>query len=245
MAISIKLEVFEGPLDLLFHLIEKAKIDIYDIPIAEITEQYINYLNMMKSLDIDLASDFLVMAATLLVIKSKMLLPKASVDEEDSEDPRDELVIKLIEYKKFKEVSNILREKYSINEKSIFKSSELADALIDSFELPDKISIELLVEKFQSILLKKEKNKEIEYKKVYRDNFTIDEKIDEILNCLSYNKWTRFDELMTYYDNKLEIIISFLALLELIKSKEVYAKQTNNFDRILLKKMHLLKHFNK
>jgi segregation and condensation protein A len=174
-----------------------------------------------------------------------MLLPKASVDEEDSEDPRDELVIKLIEYKKFKEVSNILREKYSINEKSIFKSSELADALIDSFELPDKISIELLVEKFQSILLKKEKNKEIEYKKVYRDNFTIDEKIDEILNCLSYNKWTRFDELMTYYDNKLEIIISFLALLELIKSKEVYAKQTNNFDRILLKKMHLLKHFNK
>lgn len=245
MAISIKLEVFEGPLDLLFHLIEKAKIDIYDIPIAEITEQYINYLNMMKSLDIDLASDFLVMAATLLVIKSKMLLPKASVDEEDSEDPRDELVIKLIEYKKFKEVSNILREKYSINEKSIFKSSELADALIDSFELPDKISIELLVEKFQSILLKKDENKEIEYKKVYRDNFTIDEKIDEILNCLSYNKWTRFDELMTYYDNKLEIIISFLALLELIKSKEVYAKQTNNFDRILLKKMHLLKHFNK
>lgn len=240
MPISIKLEVFEGPLDLLFHLIEKAKIDIYDIPIAEVTEQYIEYLNLMKSLDIDLASEFLVMAATLLVIKSKMLLPKRPDEEESEEDPREELVIKLLEYKRFKELSDILGNKYSNNLKSLFKSTELADALIDSYELPNEIPIGLLVEKFQNILNKSEIHKKIEYKKVYRDNFTIDEKIAEIFEIISSKRWTSFEGIINTYDNKLEIIISFLALLELIKNKKIRVKQTNNFGEILLKKNHVL-----
>lgn len=240
MPISIKLEVFEGPLDLLFHLIEKAKIDIYDIPIAKITEQYIEYLNLMKSLDIDLASEFLVMAATLLVIKSKMLLPKRPNEEENEEDPRDELVIKLLEYKKFKELSDILGDKYSNNLKSLFKSTELADALIDSYELPNEIPIGLLVEKFQNILKKSEIHKKIEYKKVYRDNLTIDEKIIEIFKIISSERWTSFEKIITFYDSKLEIIISFLALLELIKNKKICVKQARNFGEILLKKNRVL-----
>ncbi len=238
MAISVKLEVFEGPLDLLFHLIEKAKIDIYDIPIAEITEQYIDYLKMMKSMDIDLASEFLVMAATLLIIKSKMLLPKAPADDENSEDPREELVVKLLEYKKIKEVSELLKDRYSLNEMSVFKDSDLADALIDSYELPDELNIELLVEKFSNLLLKKEREEERkEYRKLYKDNVTVEEKIAELLGLLSHKKWTSFDNLLESCDNRLEIIVSFLALLELIKSKVIRAKQTNSFDSILLKKI--------
>ena len=237
MPISIKLEVFEGPLDLLFHLIEKAKIDIYDIPIAEITEQYIEYLNMMKSLDIDLASEFLVMAATLLVIKSKMLLPKTQNEDENIEDPRDELVVKLLEYKRFKELSDVLRDKYSDNIKAMFKDTELADALIDSYELPDILPIGLLVEKFQDILLKNSDRKEVIYERVYRDNLTIDKKIIEILSILPHKRWISFDKIIALYNNKLEIIISFLALLELIKNKKIRIKQSGNFDEIFLKKV--------
>ncbi len=237
MAISIKLEVFEGPLDLLFHLIEKAKIDIYDIPIAEITEQYIDYLNMMKNMDMDLASEFLVMAATLLIIKSKMLLPKTPMEEENYEDPREELVIKLLEYKKFKEVSELLKDRYSRNENSVFKDSDLADALIDSYELPDKISIELLIEKFQNILIKKEKSEKREHKRLYKDSITVEEKIVVLLDILTHKRWTSFDKLLEDCDDRLEMIISFLALLELIKNKRVRAKQSKSFDSILLKKV--------
>lgn len=237
MAISVKLEVFEGPLDLLFHLIEKAKIDIYDIPIAEITEQYINYLNMMKEMDIDLASEFLVMAANLLIIKSKMLLPKTPMEEDNYEDPREELVIKLLEYKKFKEVSELLKDKYLRNENLLFKDSDLADALIDSYELPDEIPVEILIEKFQNILIKKEKSENRRHRKVYKDSITIEEKIKVLLDILTYKRWTSFDRLIEDCNNRLEMIISFLALLELIKSKKVRAKQSKSFDSILLKKV--------
>lgn len=236
MSINIKLEVFEGPFELLFHLIEKAKVDIYDIPIADITEQYINYLYMMKSLDIDLASEFLVMAATLLEIKSKMLLPKASKAEEEIEDPRDELVLRLLEYKEFKEASNLLRERYIINVKSLYKNTESADALIDSFKLPDELPIELLVEKFQSVLLKKKEQTKSEFKKVFRDNITIDEKMNEILDYLSSRSRVYFDDLLIYCEDKLEVIVTFLALLELIKHKNIYAEQAGSFNRIIIKK---------
>ncbi len=236
MSINIKLEVFEGPFELLFHLIEKAKVDIYDIPIADITEQYINYLYMMKSLDIDLASEFLVMAATLLEIKSKMLLPKTSKAEEKIEDPRDELVLKLLEYKEFKEASNLLRERYIINVKSLYKNTESADALIDSFKLPDELPIELLVEKFQNVLLKKKEQTKSEFKKVFRDNITIDEKMNEILDYLSSKSRVYFDDLLIYCEDKLEVIVTFLALLELIKHKNIYAEQVGSFNRIIIKK---------
>lgn len=237
MSINIKLEIFEGPFELLFHLIEKAKIDIYDIPISEITDQYIDYLNVMKSLDIDLASEFLVMAATLLEIKSKMLLPKTpKKEEEGEEDPRDELVLKLLDYKKFKEVTSILKERYSIYEKSLCKNTDLADAIIDSFKLPDELPIELLVEKFQSILLKKKDITKNEYRRVFRDNVTVDEKMGEILDYLSSKERIYFDDLLECYEDKLNVIVTFLALLELIKQKDVIAVQSDSFNKILIKK---------
>lgn len=240
MSINIKLEVFEGPFELLFHLIEKAKLDIYDIPIAEITDQYIDYLNMMKNLDIDLASEFLVMAATLLEIKSKMLLPKISKNEEENiEDPRDELVIKLLDYKRFKEVTNLLRERYFIHEKYLYKNTDFADAIIDSFKLPDELPIELLVEKFQSILLRKKETIKHEHRKVFRDNVTVDEKMDEIIDYLSSKEWIYFDDLLICYEDKLEIIVTFLALLELIKQKDVSAVQIGSFNRILISKVSI------
>ncbi|HNU80906.1 MAG TPA: segregation/condensation protein A, partial [Bacillota bacterium] len=116
MAINVKLEAFEGPLDLLLHLIEKAEVDIYDIPIAEITDQYLHYINMMEIHDLEVSSEFIVMAATLLEIKSKMLLPKPKKEENitDEADPREELVLKLIEYKKYKEASLDLKDKLGI-----------------------------------------------------------------------------------------------------------------------------------
>lgn len=237
MSINIKLEVFEGPFELLYHLIEKAKIDIYDIPIAEITEQYIDYLNAMKYMDIDLASEFLVMAATLLEIKSKMLLPKTLKSEDDDiEDPRDELVLKLLEYKKFKNISNLLKERYFLNEKSLYKDTDLADAIVDSFELPDQLPIDLLVEKFKDVLLNKREYEKSEYKRVFRDNITIEGKINEILGVFSSANSAYFDDLLIYCEDKLEIIVTFLALLELIKRKDIYAEQVSNFNKILIKK---------
>ena len=123
MAINVKLEAFEGPLDLLLHLIEKAEVDIYDIPIAEITDQYLHYINMMEIHDLDVSSEFIVMAATLLEIKSKMLLPKLKKEENitDDIDPREELVLKLIEYKKYKEASLELKDKLGIYSKVFYK----------------------------------------------------------------------------------------------------------------------------
>lgn len=237
MAVTIKLEVFEGPFDLLFHLIEKAKVDIYAIPIADITEQYINYLNMMQSMDMDLASEFLVMAATLLEIKSKMLLPAPpKIDEEDGADPREELVKKLLEYKTFKELSSVFKEKLLLNEKSFYKDSFLADEIIDSFALSDRLSVEVLFNKFQQLAFKKVETTNLTYNKIFRDNVTVEEKISHILNFLSAKRLLYFDDLIMDCMSKLEAIVTFLAILELIKCRNIHVEQSDNFDKIIIKR---------
>jgi len=237
MSINIKLEIFEGPFELLFHLIEKAKVDIYDIPIAEITDQYISYLKLMQSLDIDLASEFLVMAATLLEIKSKMLLPKAPKNDEIEEtDPREELVKKLLEYKAFKELSLVLKEKLNIYEKALCKDSNLADEIIDSFTLPDKLSVEILLEKFQLLMKKRESFNIRGSEKIYRDSVTVEDKISQILKILSSSKVLYFDDLIMDCINKIEAILAFLAVLELIKRRKIYVEQSNNFDKIIVRR---------
>ncbi|HHY78617.1 MAG TPA: segregation/condensation protein A [Clostridiales bacterium] len=236
MSINIKLEVFEGPFELLFHLIEKNKIDIYDIPIAEITEQYINYIKMMQSLDIDLASEFLVMAATLLEIKSKMLLPKIPKEAEKEEDPREELVKKLLEYKAYKDVTEILKQKLIENERSLCKDSSLADEIIDSFALPDRLSIEILVDKFKELMIRKQSQKDIEHSKIYKDEITVKDKIVEVLKILSIEKMVYFDNLIMNCINKLEAILTFLAILELIKQRKIYVEQASNFDKIIIRR---------
>ena len=142
MAIPVKLEVFEGPLDLLLHLIEKNKIDIYDIPIALITEQYMDYLKEMEKQDLDNMSEFLVMAATLLKIKSRMLLPQEETDEEEPEDPRQELVERLLEYKMYKYMSFELRDRQLDADKMMFKKSTLPPEVAD---FKEEINLEELI----------------------------------------------------------------------------------------------------
>lgn len=237
MSISIKLEVFEGPFELLFHLIEKAKVDIYDIPIADITDQYIGYLNRMQSLDVDLASEFLVMAATLLEIKSKMLLPKApKTDDTEIEDPREDLVKKLLEYKAYKELSCVFKDKLLINEKAVYRGSFLADEVIDSFSLPDRLSAKVLFDKFQKLMLRIEKTGEQPFRRIFRDNVTVEEKIAYIRDYLSQKRLLYFDDLIIDCYSKLEAIVTFLAVLELIKLKSIFVEQSSSFEKIVIKR---------
>lgn len=240
MPINIKLQAFEGPLDLLLHLIEKAEVDIYDIPIAEITEQYIEYIHMMQELDLEVASEFLVMAATLLEIKSKMLLPKPkkAENEADQIDPREELVQKLIEYKKFKEASSLLKDKLSIYEKIFYKAPEPIDDYISDFTSLTGISADLLTKCLNDVLLKNTENikSKNSYRGIYRESITIEDKIQHIKILLFSKPVFYFEELFKHRVNKYEIIITFLAILELIKRKNIFVEQDRSFEHIIIKR---------
>jgi len=224
MIIQVALPVFEGPLDLLLHLIKQNKIDIYDIPIALITKQYLEYLEIMKELDLEIASEFLVMAATLIYIKSKMLLPKQEQPEEE-EDPRKELVEQLIEYEKIKEASQLLKERYKIWSKAFPRNTSKEQEIF-----LEELSIFDLFQAFKKILDKPQP-------KIYipKETIKIEEKIEQILNVLNFKKSITFQELFSPDCSKLEIIVTFLALLELLRLKLVKASQKNPFGEILIK----------
>lgn len=239
MAYQVKLQVFEGPFDLLYHLIEKNEIDIYDIPINEVTHQYLEYLQAMEVLDLEVASEFLVMAATLLEIKSKMLLPIEKADEKqlefDEVDPRNELVRKLLEYKKYKVAADVLKDKEDISKRLFFKPREeiifekdLNDNLLEDVELCD------LMEALQRILKGQQQATSIvsNFRKMQRDAFTIEEKINIILKTLSERTCVTFNYLFTSLGTRNEVITTFLALLELIKVKKVVVYQTDCFSDI-------------
>ncbi|MGB9711280.1 MAG: segregation and condensation protein A [Thermodesulfovibrio sp.] len=219
--IQVNLPVFEGPLDLLLHLIKQNKIDIYDIPIALITKQYLEYLELMKELDLEIASEFLVMAATLIYIKSKMLLP---VQEPEEEDPRKELVEKLIEYQNFKEASKILKERYEVWSLAFSRSTSKQE----EFFL-EELNIFDLLQALKKILDKPQP-------RIYvpKETIKVEEKIEQILNLLRFKKSIDFYELFKYNSSKLEIIVTFLALLELIKLRIAIAYQEKPFGKILI-----------
>lgn len=238
MAITVKLQVFEGPLDLLLHLIDKAEVDIYDIPIAEITDQYISYINMMQELDLELASEFLVMAATLLQIKSKMLLPKPKKEDKDEEymDPRAELVQKLLEYKKYKDISGELKDKLCIYEKVFYKLPEPIEDYITDFNSISNVTLDMLVSSFNNVLVKNAKSKRNNYREIYREVVTVDDKIKHINKLLITRPSFYFDELFKDCADKYEIIVTFLALLELIKRRSIIVEQQRNFGNIYIKR---------
>ena len=232
MSYKIKLELFEGPLDLLLYLVKKDHLNIYDIPIAKVTEQYLEYLNLMQMLDLNIAGEFLVMAATLMQIKSKMLLP-AEEDQSaggEEEDPREELVRRLLEYEKFKEIAQDLRQKET-DQREIFKrpkveaENEVAEKKDGYFEA----SIFDLISAFSRAL--KDVPKEVFYE-VVKDKFTIEEATHQILHLLLINQEVKLSELFSRAKNKLEIIVTFLAVLELIKMKEIVARQSELFQEI-------------
>jgi len=232
MSYKVKLEVFDGPLDLLLYLIKKEELDIYDIPIAKITDQYLEYLELMQLLDLNIAGEFIVMAATLMHIKSKMLLPpdEAEGEEKEEEDPRAELVKRLLEYKKFKEAAAELSHMES-QQKHFFPRVG-SSAPKEAVPLEDEFfeaSLFDLITAFTKVL--KDIPKETFYQ-VIKDEFTVSEKIHDILHILVENQAIFFTDLFKKAKNKTEIITIFLALLELIRLKEVLVRQPAPFAEI-------------
>jgi segregation and condensation protein A len=234
MSYKIKLEIFEGPLDLLLYLVKKDHLNIYDIPIAQVTEQYLQYLNLMQLLDLNIAGEFLVMAATLMQIKSKMLLPaqENAPEEVDPEDPRAELVKRLLEYEKFKEIAQTLREKEA-TQKEVFKRPKVEREALspDAKEVYFEADIFALISAFSQAL--KDIPKEVFYE-VIKDEFTVEEKIHGLLHLLLVRESVKLEELFGKARHKVEIIVTFLAVLELIKMREIVALQDGHFQDIII-----------
>ncbi|SDY49285.1 condensin subunit ScpA [Proteiniborus ethanoligenes] len=241
MEYKVVLEAFEGPLDLLMHLIEKEKVDIYDIPIAKIADQYIEYIKDIQSVDLDMASEFLVMAATLLEIKSKMLLPVSNAENEKEEieegDPREELVMRLLEYKKYKLAAENLKLKGDIQSKIFFKQKEELDEFMvqDSFELEEIDFRELLLAYSNIINRYLEDSSENELTEIEREELTIDECMNDLILIIKSKKEVKFNELFSENMTRTRIVVMFLSILELMKIKAIKVFQENNFSDILIK----------
>jgi len=236
LPLNVKLEIFEGPLDLLLHLIKKNEINIYDIPITLITQQYLEYLEMMKNLNLDVAGEFLLMAATLLHIKSKMLLPPAESAEEEgeeeaAEDPRAELVRRLLEYQKYKEAAAELAKR-DLLEREVFTRKVLSDELIN---LPaeevviGELTLFDLIEALKKVLQRVSPE---EFQEISLDSFSLKEKIQQIMELIWKENSISFTQLFPPEASKREIILSFLALLELLRLRLVKAYQTEAFGPI-------------
>ncbi|MDD6203150.1 MAG: segregation/condensation protein A [Lachnospiraceae bacterium] len=243
MALSVKLEVFEGPLDLLLHLIEKNKIDIYDIPIVMITEQYLDYIKQMETEDMNVMSEFLLMAATLLDIKCKMLLPKEVNEEGEEEDPREELVQKLLEYKMYKYMSFELKDLQYGAEKNLYKEPTIPDEIrqyqepIDYTTLLGDINLQKLHEIFKETVRRKEDRVDpirSQYGQIEKDEVNLDEKMAYIQNYIARHKQLSFRELLEKQHSKMEIIVTFLIILEMMKTGAIKIKQEEIFDDIII-----------
>ncbi|MFX3633534.1 MAG: ScpA family protein [Candidatus Pristimantibacillus sp.] len=242
MTVLYKLESFEGPLDLLLHLIDKAEIDIHEVSISDITDQYMEYLHAMKEMELDLTSEFLVMAATLLSIKSKQLLPKPPVFEDDYEDwqdddgldPRDELIQKLIEYRKFKQIAEQLREKET--ERSLVYSREPDDMTPfqkEEFVNPlEGLQVSDLIAAFQRALRKAARRNIVAT--VQRDEISVKDRIRDIVDVLKQFETVRFSKLIRENMDKHEVVVTFLAILELMKMKHIRCFQHQLFDDIVI-----------
>ena len=240
MEISYKLEHFEGPLDLLLHLIEKNKINIYDIPIAEITEQYLDYVNRMEKEDLNVVSEFLVMAATLLDIKARMLLP-AEVDEETGEeqDPRAELVARLLEYKKYKYMALVLQD-LEEDAGQVFYKDPTVPREVARYEAPvdlDKLLGDLNLAKLQKIFEQVMRRSEDKIDRV-RSNFgtiqkepvSLEEKIGSVMAYARKHRRVRFRQILENQRERLNVVVTFLAILELMKIGKIYLTQEHTFD---------------
>ncbi|MBE5960195.1 MAG: segregation/condensation protein A [Lachnospiraceae bacterium] len=242
MGIPVKLEAFEGPLDLLLHLIDKNKVNIYDIPIVEITEQYLAYIRAMEEKNLEIMSEFLVMAATLLRIKSKMLLPVEKKQEEEEEvDPRQELVERLLEYKLYKYASLELKDKQIDAEKILFKDNTVPDE-IKEYEEPINVADilgDLTLAKLHAIfrsVMKKQVDKldpiRSTFGKIEKEELNLSQKILEIQEYGLLHRRFSFRKLLEKQARKMDIIVTFLGILELMKMQRIQITQDELFDDI-------------
>ena len=236
--ISYKLEHFEGPLDLLLHLIEKNKINIYDIPIVEITAQYLDYVRHMEREDLNIVSEFLVMAATLLDIKARMLLPK-EVDEEGEEiDPRAELVMRLLEYKKYRLMADELADREDGALKHLYKPSTLPlevakyEPPVDLDKLLDGLTLAKLQRIFEQVMKRKEDKIDpirSNFGTIHREPVSLEQKIGNVLLYARRKRRFSFRELLEGQPDKLEVVVTFLAVLELMKIGKIHLSQEETF----------------
>ncbi|MCH5333801.1 MAG: segregation/condensation protein A [Agathobacter sp.] len=241
MDLNVKLQVFEGPLDLLLHLLDKNKVNIYDIPIVEITAQYMEYIAEMRRQDLDVLSEFLVMAATLIDIKSRMLLPADPEEETEEEDPRAELVRQLLEYKMYKCMAYELKDRQIDAQRVLFKEPTIpAEVLayeepINMEELISDVTLAKLNYIFKNIM-KKQKDKidpvRSKFGRIEKEEVSLEEKMAELEEYAAKHAHFSFRSLLEEQPGKVEIIVTFLAVLELIKMGKIYISQEHIFDDI-------------
>ena len=243
MGIPVKLQVFEGPLDLLLHLIDKNKIDIYDIPIVEITNQCMEYINAMEKEDLNIMSEFLVMAATLLDIKCKMLLPREVNDEGEEEDPRQELVEQLLEYKMYKYMSYELKDRQMDGERTLCKAPTIPEEVLEYVEPVnlDELLGDLTLSKLNRIfkdVMKRQVDKidpvRSKFGKLEKEEVTLPDKLEYVTDYAREHKKFSFRQLLTKQSSKTQIVVTFLAILQLMKEGTIFIQQEQPFDDIMI-----------
>ena len=243
MGIPVKLQVFEGPLDLLLHLIDKNKIDIYDIPIVEITNQYMDYIKAMEMEDLNVMSEFLVMAATLLDIKCRMLLPKEVNEEGEEEDPRQELVEQLLEYKMYKYMSYELRDRQVEGEQLMFKEPTVPEEVMEYVEPVDldlllkDVTLAQLNYIFQDVM-KRQIDKidpvRSKFGKIEKEEVTLPDKLEYVTEYAKLHRKFGFRQLLEKQNSKTQIVVTFLAILQLMKEGVISIEQEQAFDEIMI-----------
>lgn len=241
---KIKVADFEGPFDLLLHLIKKNKMDIYNIEIYKITNQYLRYLDEMKEMDLEITSEFIVIAATLIEIKSKSLLPKVKVEDENEEDIENKLKLRLIEYKQIKAVSSFFKERH-------INSGEIYSKKPEIIEIEDEKATKSNEDIFKNLTLidlyniynnildtyhNKQNNINVVQRKIYTDKYKVEDKMKELVNRFNDSNVIEFRSIIKESESKLETVVTFLALLELIKLRVIIAYQEGNFKEILMKR---------
>ena len=243
MGIPVKLQAFEGPLDLLLHLIDKNKVDIYDIPIVEITKQYMDYIHQMQEEDLNIVSEFMVMAATLIDIKCKMLLPKEVSEEGEEKDPREELVQQLLEYKMYKYMSYELREKMEEASRCVFKPSTYPKEVleykppVDLEELIGDLNLAKLKQIYRSVMRRREDKHEEKQKQnkigtIEKEEINLEEKKEKMQEYLRHHKTFTFRSILENQPTKMEMIVTFLIVLELMKVGMIEICQEQLFEDI-------------
>ena len=242
MKLDVKLDVFEGPLDLLLHLIEKNKVSIYDIPIIEITDQYMEYIRELgRDASMDVMSEFLVMASTLLRIKSLMLLPHE--EKEDEEDPREELVRRLMEYKMYKYAAAELKDlrvdadKVFYREESVPREIRDYEEPVNPQEIVGDVTLLALSETFRMVVKRKQFRRDpvrSRYGKIHRDEYKVEDRMKTVRNMLSNGEKVNFRILLESRPSREKVVVTFLAVLELIKGGEALVEQEGNFGEIYI-----------
>ena len=249
MGIPVKLEVFEGPLDLLLHLIDKNKIDIYDIPIVEITNQYMEYIRNMQREDLNIMSEFLVMAATLLDIKCRMLLPKEVNEEGEEEDPRQELVEQLLQYKMYKFIAYELKDRELDSDMILYKEPTIPEEVKEYAEPVDldKLLGDLTLQKLNAVfqeVMKRQTDKidpvRSKFGKIEKEEVTLTDKFTYIHSYMKDHKRFSFRQLLERQHTKMHIVVKFLAILEMMKLGEIRVEQEETCGDIMIERTGIL-----